>query len=553
MQENPNTASSLILWDTVNSSYEALTSVGGILTLTPTNIGTPALQVFSVSSSYAATASLLLGSIQSASYALSASYLSGKQYTISSDNGTITSDGSGDLTIGGTLSVTGLTSLDNGTITTSGAGDITNIGNISATNNITAAYFIGNGSQLTNINGGQVSNVATATSASYANTSSWAINSKSASFTKTSISSSYLSGSQAYINSDGGYISSNGIGYLKMVEAIISDTSGNNQTTTLARYNNLTSLIDSVGSNYILNISSSGNVGIGTTAPLSSLHIETTTNIASIRLGSINNTLYDSAIQNRFLSNTGSYMDLGDYYGSTNFSPILTVSPLGFAGIGTTNPSAKLHILAPNNLGVGVTNDLLFTYNSAGNWRNSISNNFHGTDPAFNQMQFLVSNATVSGSIPVMTLVGNGNVGINTAVPETPLHVFGGASTTLQFMFGQGLGANERGLYGGYAYDSDYSWLQSTHQNVGYTPLVLQRDGGFVGIGNTTPSSSLFVKVTSGDGVTGGIGMQYAGGSGGNWLLTPYISGVSNGGFALFDKLNSVTPFVISDTNNIGI
>src|ERR1017187_572500 len=152
MQKNPNTASSLILWDTVNSAYEALTSVGGILTLTPTNIGTPALQVFSVSSSYAATASLLLGSVQSASHALSASYLSGKQYTISSDNGTITSDGSGDLTIGGTLSVTGLTSLDNGTITTNGGGDITNIGNISATNNITAAYFVGNGSQLTNIN-----------------------------------------------------------------------------------------------------------------------------------------------------------------------------------------------------------------------------------------------------------------------------------------------------------------------------------------------------------------------------------------------------------------
>jgi hypothetical protein len=47
--------------------------------------------------------------------------------------------------------------------------------------------------------------------------------------------------------------------------------------------------------------------------------------------------------------------------------------------------------------------------------------------------------------------------------------------------------------------------------------------------------------------------LQFDAGGGGNWGINPFIVGISNGGLSFVDRLNSTTPFVISNSGNVGI
>jgi len=93
----------------------------------------------------------------------------------------------------------------------------------------------------------------------------------------------------------------------------------------------------------------SSTVGIGTSGPLSALNIESAGTNA-IRMGAASDQTYDSAIQYRFDTGIGAYMDIGYYAGSATFYPTLTLSPnltgtgAGNVGIGTTNPGASLEV-----------------------------------------------------------------------------------------------------------------------------------------------------------------------------------------------------------------
>jgi hypothetical protein len=93
---------------------------------------------------------------------------------------------------------------------------------------------------------------------------------------------------------------------------------------------------------------------------------------------------------------------------------------------------------------------------------------------------------------------------------------------------------------------------------------------GKIGINESNPSAELTVNgaISSNGGITASGGLYLTspsgpadtlhlqfdnGGNGGNWVINPFIFGVSNGGLSFVDRLASTIPFVISSSGNVGI
>ncbi|HVY72513.1 MAG TPA: immunoglobulin-like domain-containing protein [Candidatus Paceibacterota bacterium] len=189
-----------------------------------------------------------------------------------------------------------------------------------------------------------------------------------------------------------------------------------------------------------LHITSSGNVGIGSTSPSATLSVLGATNTAIsayIQGGTMTGNgangsgivlaggpgatgLFTAGGNGGSVSISGGAGGAGVGNGTTGY--VLLQATGGNVGIGVTAPQAKLNVLSANNAGVS---DLLFTYDASGNYRSGIANNFDGSTLANNKMFFLVSNASATTQATVMTLVGNGNVGIGNTNPQYKLDVSG--------------------------------------------------------------------------------------------------------------------------------
>lgn len=119
--------------------------------------------------------------------------------------------------------------------------------------------------------------------------------------------------------------------------------------------------------------------------------------------------------------------------------------------------------------------------------------------------------AVRTNTLQRFTVLGSGAVGIGTSSPFLPLSVMGGSSAAstntmaagiLQLMTGS---ANTDHTLQFGIVDGSYSWLQSVVPNTGYRPIVLQPNGGNVGIGVTSPSYKLQAG-TVGTSVFKGVG-----------------------------------------------
>ena len=226
-------------------------------------------------------------------------------------------------------------------------------------------------------------------------------------------------------------------------------------------------------------------VGIGTTSPSYNLDVVGSVNaydllingssIASGVTGQINSTSWNRSGTDVYLANIGDNVGIG----TTSPGTLLSV-----VGADNQLPALGSNGGSISNIVAGVRG-LIMGHNTGGNYFMQVQR-IDGTAEAYN----------------LLLQPSGGNVGIGTTAPGNKLTIQGnsaGILSTSQLQISDGGGANAKELWIGYDTTNDKSYIQSIHQNSGYTPLLLQPINGNVGIGTTTPTAKLEVDDTTGN------------------------------------------------------
>ena len=155
---------------------------------------------------------------------------------------------------------------------------------------------------------------------------------------------------------------------------------------------------DTTASTERMRITSSGNVGIGTSTPGSPLEILNSTGGPALRVA--------NAASGGRVASFGRF-GVFQIDSASNFGGRFAVLENGKAGIGNASPTFQLHVIDPSNTGLRVQ-----------------TNTTGGTVASFGgNGAFQIDAAGVSGGR--LTVLENGNTGLGTNAPEQKLHVFG--------------------------------------------------------------------------------------------------------------------------------
>ena len=154
-----------------------------------------------------------------------------------------------------------------------------------------------------------------------------------------------------------------------------------------------------------------------------------------------------------------------------------------------------------------------------------------------------------------MRVNSEGNVGIGATAPSAALHVSSGEKTASNILAKFSTTEEEGGqLFYIENVDNTGINIQSTENNIGNNNLVLNRYGGNVGIGVTSPGAKLEVNTDidiTANPDSKGLRLKE---SHGDWLLSLGVENVTNEGFAIRDVSQGTYPFVIrEETGNVGI
>ncbi|MDB4755125.1 hypothetical protein OAG19_00570 [Akkermansiaceae bacterium] len=261
-------------------------------------------------------------------------------------------------------------------------------------------------------------------------------------------------------------------------------------------------LYDRTASAYRMTVDETGNVGIGTTNPNVKLHVEGDPNAAGV-LGRF----YGSATHGALLQfhrgasynwlagiggNSASAGVPSSYFGiveSGNSPRLVIAHTTGNVGIGTTSPSARLHISDSSTskelLRVGASANGYWKFQNAGSTTSRVS--LTAYDSSGNSKIYL--NPTTN------SYFNNGNVGIGITNPDHTLRVNGdtrlgnlhiktsdfGVSGTGKTIYADGAGSGVLGFISSTAFDFSNGTTSRLHIN----------SSGNVGIGTTSPSKKL--------------------------------------------------------------
>ena len=196
-----------------------------------------------------------------------------------------------------------------------------------------------------------------------------------------------------------------------------------------------------VNTNQLYVDTSAGNVGIGTTAPAAKLHIKdaTAATYAVMRLSGTSRggeiDFYDGTTAGAaIVGGTSASKDMYFYTGGIS-SIAMTIKDAGNVGIGTTAPAAPLHVrktsagelltLQMDGAWGASLNSIKWRDNTAGGSINSAIGTRYDADGGMVNMDFhsFYNGGFKTESDVIMTLLGNGKLGIGTTAPDKALEV----------------------------------------------------------------------------------------------------------------------------------
>jgi hypothetical protein len=282
--------------------------------------------------------------------------------------------------------------------------------------------------------------------------------------------------------------------YWEYVNSSFSDSTRRNY---LEAYNAVGGFSVYTAGSKVLDISTSGNVGVGNTSPSAKLDIEANSSTWTARVINTNTTTNNAGLLVKAGVNSGNEIILAQ---KSNGTSVFLVDASGNVGIGTTSPGSKLQVEG-GEIRSTTTNGGVALYRT-GDTGEIAAYNWAGSAYLNLNLVGLFHTFTTS-TTERMRITSGGNVGINSTSPQSRFEVVDGTGSVFRAI-NSGTNIMEIGNYkaNGSGYQqldigaSIVNFVTGTAGGGSATNRMRIISDGRIGIGTTNPSGILHVTTS---------------------------------------------------------